>query len=1424
MPKSFKTILIFCTLFFLNQLIYAQWRLNQIAGEDGLSQNTIRSIIQDKNGFIWIGTYNGINKYDGYTMHHYNYVASNKGLSSNIIVKLFEDREGYIWAGTTDAGLNRINPDTGTIDVYFNNTESSNYLSDINNIYQANSGIYFINTTKGIKFFKISNDGKLLFEKYLTTYENFDLNIRNIIPSINGNHWFLTPNKKIKLHQIDISQGSNFPKLKIDETNISQNLFEEDYAVNFYEYPKNTIWIVSSKLNLLKIKLDDTLNVLETVRFNLASENSNKEVKQYRKLNMSIDKSDRLWIAGDGLLLNFDTNTENILNFNENNLLKSVISSQQTQEILIDKTNILWLGTLNYGLFKLDLESHTFFNSNEFLKTNSTNPFHSYPILSMCEDLRGNIWIGTQGDGGIALLKSEELKQSISDISKDTWVFNYLSSKNQKYNLPQLFEVKRLMSDRNGNLWVGAKEGLSSIKYSENLDSFKIKTFDSIKDNDGKIIKNPVFALEEDKNGNIWAGYWNSGLVKIAFNQEKNSYKTTSFNPIPNNDNSLSNNYVRDILEDNKGNIWVGTIGGLNKLDQKKASNSNFIRYLNEPANKNSLSNNYVLDIFQAKNGKLFVGTFGGGLNSIEILKNNELNFTHYSKENGLPSNIVYQIKEDFEGNIWMMHVREISRLNPATGEITHFEKQDGFNVNEFKDNAMEFTSSGIMICGGINGFSFFQPNNISVNTYKPQLTITDFKLFNESVHPFEKIQGKIILNKSIDKTEEIKLPHYLNSIEFVFSSMHFSNPKKNKYKYILEGFDTKWQYTTGDKRRFASYTNVPPGNYKFKVFGSNSSGIWEEKPKEVNITINAPWYLTPLAFLFFIGIGIALTYLIIKIRWNQIKLKNDLALESALHEKSEEINNMKLQFFTNISHELRTPLTLIIGPLQQIMQGNNDPKYLHKLNAIMYKNSVRLLKLINQLLDFRKAESGSVNLIVANGNLVTFVGEIFNAFEEISKEKEIKFSYIPKEKVIDAWFDNDKIEKILYNILSNAFKFTSNGKKIDLIIERSEINNNEYVRIKVIDEGIGIHQGELQSIFERFYQAKKENNSIHIGSGLGLAYTKHLVEIHKGTIEIDSELNKGTICTITIPISKSSYSEDAIIELLPNQYNFSFTKKEVKDIKDGILTLQDNSHKIKHPENTPTLLIVEDNKDLQEYLSNYFSNYYNVISAINGEDGLKLASENLPDIIISDLMMPKMNGIEMCKKIKSDLSTSHIPVIILTAKAGIENEKEGLETGADEFVLKPFNVEILKLRVENILKTKQVWIEKFKTKSSSASWKELSNKLDQDFLEKSLKIIKKNLDNPDFSVEKFSLEIGISRSSLFNKLKSITGQSTSEFIRTIRLKKAVNLMKSGKYSITEVIFMVGFSDPKYFRTCFKKLFDKTPSEYLSSFKNNHKS
>ncbi|RUA10166.1 MAG: hypothetical protein DSY82_05115 [Flavobacteriia bacterium] len=1400
------------TLFFLLFQIfairsaYSQLRFNHISGDEGLSHNTIRSLIQDKDGFIWIGTYNGINKYDGYSMQHYNFSNTENGLSSNIIITLFEDLKGNIWAGTTDAGINRIDKETGRVDVYFNDKLSPDYISEVTEFFQDKSGVMFFQHNNGIKVFEVDDDGKLLFKKVITSVKGKALQIQNITRSEDGNHWIYSSLDSIKLSKLILDKKNDSLSVEIKETDVRFLNLKKEIPVNIFEYPENTLWLVTNRLNLIKIKLDDNLKEIRKEYIDLKNGNKSLLQKKYAKFKIVLDKKNNLWIARDDILIKYKPETGELQRFESKHIPKDIY------DIYIDYSNILWLGTMNNGLYNIDLDNNTFSNSNDYIQDAA---FEKYPILAVTKDNSGNMWFGFQKYGGLFTIKEDDIIKSHNSGQDKAWKVKRIDDQWKNISLK---EIKRLMKDRRGNIWVGSRGAVSRISQKKGSKKYSITSFDNIKDKNGKKIINAAFALEEDKEGNIWAGYWIDGLVKLELDKQGKLKKTTNYQFSKDDQGSLSNNYIRDILEDSKGRIWIGTIGGLNRLVYNKQGEPYFEHYLFNEDDRRSLSNNYVLDIFESKEGDIYIGTFGGGLNKLQISDEGKITFQHYTTKEGLPSDVIFQIREDKNGYIWMQHVREISKLNPKSGEIKYFDRQDGFSVTEFKENTMFYSQKGLMLLAGVNGFTFFFPDEMSVNTIKPKLAIEDFKLFNESVKPLERVKNHLILNKDINDTKKIVLPYYLNSIEFVFSSLHFSNPEKNQYKYILEGFNDKWQLSKGNKRRFASYTNVPPGNYTFKVYGSNSSGVWIDKPKQIEIVINSPWYLTPWFIALFILLGILILYILIRIRMNQIRLQSQLALEGALHEKSDEINKMKLQFFTNISHELRTPLTLIIGPLQQIMQGNDNPVYLKKLNTIMYKNSLRLLKLINQLLDFRKAESGGVSLIVKNDDLVEFVGGICNAFEEVALNKEIKFVYLPEEKSVDAWFDSDKVEKILYNLLSNAFKFTPKNKSIKVTLQKRTESGIDYAIIKIIDYGIGIPEDELNNIFERFYQAKKENNIMNVGSGLGLAYTRQLVEIHKGKIKIESKLHEGTTCTIDIPVSRSAFDEKSILESQLNNYDFRYTRKEIEDMKDLEADIPVEHENIKDSD-APTLLIVEDNKELQDYLYNYFTVNYHVLIADNGEIGRELALKNSPDIIISDLMMPVMDGIEMCKRIKTDINTSHIPVIILTAKAGIENEKEGLETGADEFVLKPFNIEILKLRVENILKSRRKWIKKYRKNSDFESVEGLSNSLDQKFLEKAVSIIKDNMDNPDFSVEIFASEIAMSRSTLFKKLKSITGLSTSEFIRSIRIKRAAKHLRSGEYSITEVIFMVGFSDPKYFRTCFKKQFGKTPSEYIKSLK-----
>ena len=1130
-------------------------------------------------------------------------------------------------------------------------------------------------------------------------------------------------------------------------------------------------------------------------------------------MNMCVDRNGKIWISGYHTLLNINTDTHEIQTFQPNKKTKKLMNKIDIQKMFVDHSNVLWLGTRDYGLYKLNLEKNIFKNSTELLN-NKERKLLSSPIVCMNEDKSGSFWLGAR-DGTLSILKKD-----ILDPNNNSKIIPHIlfTSKIKKKIKNKKNEIKRLKLDSNGDMWVGAINGLFKIKYDSSTKKINIKEFDDIKDKYGNTINCIVFAIEEDSQGNIWFGSWGKGLFKLTFNKSNNTYTTKNFNANKNDSTSISSNYITDIVKDKNGNLWIGSHNGLSRLKKTITNSVIFETYYSDTSDLSSLSNNHILDIHKAKNGDLYLGTYGGGIDKLNFTDNDKVDFKSYTIQNGLASNVVTQLKDDNSGNIFAMHISKISKLKPSTGDIVHFDTNDGYNIEQFMGNSMAFSSSGNLVLGGVGGFTIMQLSEFRSQSKAPRITLTEFKINDKPVRVNEEIEGLTILKKPINITNTIKLTHNLNSFEFMFSSMHFSNPSKNRYTYILEGFDDSPHSFSGEERRYAAYSNIPPGSYNFKVNSTNDSGVWSSKAKQIKIIIAEPWHKTYTARFFFILLFITSMYAMFKFRLRQLNLKSKLKLESDLRKKTVEINEMKLSFFTNISHELRTPITLIIGPLQQIMANKHDVDYLNKLHEIMYKNSRRLLTLTNQLLDFRAIESNKVDVKVEQRDLVFFLNEIHNVFEQLSQDKKTVFLFTPAQNSIDAWFDNDKIEKIVYNLLSNAFKFTPPGKKIEMSVTIEKTNEKKFAIIKIEDQGIGIPNDALKNIFDTFFRLDENSKTEQQGSGLGLAYSKKLIKLHNGSIKVQSKVGNGTSFIVKFPILKSDY-KDVEIEKNVTKHPFIFTKNAVKEVQESSFETTLYSKPIEHKSDVPTILLVEDNKDLREYLSNYFKNLYKLIIAENGKKGLETAMKNTPDLIISDLMMPEMNGIEMCKTLKNDIHTSHIPIIILTAKFGFDNEKQGLESGADTFVTKPFHIDLLALRVKNILQTRQLWSEKYKTNISNENWKGLTNKLDQQFLKKAQDIIEKNIDNTEYNVEKFTLEIGMSRTALHKKLKSITTQSTSEFIRVIRIKKAAILLTSNDSKIGEVAYMVGFTDPKYFRSCFKKQFGKTPTDFLKTLK-----
>jgi len=732
------------------------------------------------------------------------------------------------------------------------------------------------------------------------------------------------------------------------------------------------------------------------------------------------------------------------------------------------------------------------------------------------------------------------------------------------------------------------------------------------------------------------------------------------------------------------------------------------------------------------------------------------------------------------------------------------------------------------MIFGGPNGFNIFYPEKIENNVSEPEVLFTELQILNKTIEPQKKYDGRVILDKSLSFMDEIELEYKENNFSIEFAALDYTAPQQIRYSYKLEGFDANWN-STSFLNRFANYTHLPNGKYTLNVKASNTDGIWNDKVASLKIIIHPPIWRTWYAYLFYLGLFFLSLWMSRKYDLIGIQEKQDLRMAQLDREKREEVHNLKLRFFTNISHELRTPLTLIVAPLENLIkQGANlSSEKISEQYHLMYKNSKYLLRLVDQLLDFRKLDQGKLNLEARLGDYVKFVKEATQPFQFIASKQNVEFKVISEEQDIFLWFDPDVVEKILYNLLSNAFKFTPQGGQITIRLSEVEkekgswSKNNKlyhYLQMEIIDSGKGFSPKIANRIFERFYKEGGDKFTSD-GAGIGLSFTQSLVKRHYGEIDAKSKLGEGSVFIVKFPMTKSVFAKGEILsgQIESHEFKndpleyFSPEKPEKLPEIEAVPEIQGTSEQL------PILLFVDDNRDIRKFIKSGFENDFRIIEAENGEKGLEVAKSSLPDIIISDIMMPKMDGIEMCKVLKAHVDTSHIPIVLLTAKTTSDNELKGLETGADAFVRKPFQLDILKLQILNIYNQREKLKNRFR-KEAILQPKEITvTTVDEEFLQRAMNLIEDHMSDAEFNVEALVKEMFISRSKLYLKIKALTGYSTSEFIRTVRLKRAVQLLEKSDYTIKEIMFMTGFNTASYFSKCFKKLYGIVPSEYVRS-------
>jgi signal transduction histidine kinase/ligand-binding sensor domain-containing protein/DNA-binding response OmpR family regulator len=1281
-----------------------------------------------------------------------------------------EDKFGNMWIGTWNNGLNKFNSIAQNFTRYVHKENDPNSISNnaIVSLYSDKFNFLWIGTLDGglDKF----DQEKQIFYHYKNDPGNprtFSGNaVSSILGSKDGTIWIGADNGMLnKFNRTDETFNSYELKPGNSSVGIITSLIEDHLGY---------LWIGTNSTGVYRFDIysNKVIQHLNTSDEFFCSNLINKIFE---------DKDGIIWIGTENNgLATFDTKSGRINCYTKNSNNPNGINDNTILSIYEDRSGILWFGTWNGGVNKYNKFEKKFTTYAH----NSADPYSlsSNSIYAIYVDSFGDLWVSTDIFG---------LNRRIKGDNK---FIHYFSNKDDPHSISNN-TVYSICEDSNKNLWIASDDGLNKFdRESNSFIHFKHDPADS-----STICSNRISQIFLDSRGNLWIGVLGVGIDKIPKGKEgvvhimHDSVISESIAPA----------IIFDFNQDNSGNLWVGTWGGgLIMFDEEKEE---VAHYQNDPENELSLSHNEVSVIHIDKSGIMWIGTNGGGLNKFDT---SAKTFKRFSEEDGLCSDVICGVLEDDNGNLWISTYKGLSRFNPRTESFRNYSIDDGLQGFEFNNWAYFKDRKGNMYFGGTDGFNVFHPDSLEDNKNIPQIVITNFQILHKPVSVgFDPLWNRTILQKSISETELIELNHYDNIISFEFASLDYRNPIKNRYAYKLEGFDEEWTKTDG-RIRYVTYTNLNPGEYIFRVKGSNNDDIWNETGTSIRLIINPPWWATWWAYAVYAIVIILITLSVRVYDLRRQRLKHELELEHEHAEKLEEIDRMRSRFFANISHEFRTPLTLILGPAEKVLTSCKD-KFSIKQAGLIRKNAKRLLNLINQLLDLSKLEAGKLKLQASPVNLSSFVKGIVMTFESIAETNDITLKIKLEKEDVEVYLDKDKMQKILTNILSNAFKFTMEGGKITVKLFES---GNDTVVITIRDTGVGISKKDLPKLFDRFYQADSSHTREHEGTGLGLALTKELVELHKGQIKIESQEGEWTEVVLELPMGKSHLRKEEIYE---------FSESEVEPLEifdDDYVSELDNIDLLDEIEDEKKLvLIVEDNSDVREYIRESIDADYQVIEAVNGEQGLRKAEKIIPDLILSDIMMPKMDGIELLNRIKHDSKTSHIPVILLTAKSEQADKLEGLSIGADAYLTKPFDIEELKVRIKSLIEQRrQLQIKFSKGEYIPDREEQKLNKIDEQFMNRLMGIINIHIAEEEFSIDQFGKEAGMSRSQIHRKLKALTGRSPSQYLRLIRLSRAKTMIEEQKGTVSEISYSVGFSSPAYFSRCFKNEFGYPPSDLVN--------
>lgn len=1333
-----------------------------ITTENGLSQLTVSCIYQDSRGFIWFGTQDGLNRYDGYSIEVFRATSNENGISNNQINSIAEDSIGNLWIGT-EGGLNCFDYETGVFKKFFKGSDTKYNISHdkVSYVFRDRDDNIWIGTEKGIDLLDLETQ---TFQK--RTFDNFLFNNRIITlhEDSYGNLWIGTLKGLVRFNKGD----NSFRIFKHEGS--SPGTISDSHIRSVYEDSRRNLWIgTSNGLNLYDPRKDQFLLFGKDIYSDLSlTNNAVRCIVEDFNNNLLIGTNEGLNI--------FSYETREIKQYAPKKMIPGGLNHFFVYSLLVDNAGTVWIGTYFGGVnyFNLTNQQFKYFNpGNELV----------YGSIGKIYQQNNEYWIGTGGGGLLNYDKNFKFQ--------DQYLFEPQLSQTNSGN------IIRTLSHDNRYLYISTERQLLIF------DIEKKQVVDKVRATNGSITD-----IYKNSDGDLMLCVNDTlGLRKFNYPDSKTA-PVTYMNEAG---REMIFPFTTCILEESPGIYWIGTrYVGLYYYN----SITRTVKRYEDFHDETSLKSNYITSLYIDNSNNFWIGTQTGGISRFD--REREVFYT-YDLDDGLPNLEIRGILEDDAGYIWIATRSGVSRLDPVNGEFINYNKENGFPLQEVSEYSFTHLEDGQIAVGGNNGFTVFDPLKIKTNTFVPPVLVTNFRLLN--VNSKERKDNRDVANGQ----NRFRLSSNQSSFMIEYTALNFIYPGKNQYAYKLEGFDTDWNYV--GNQRTATFTNLNAGEYVFRVKAANNDGVWNESGKTLFIKVlPAPWK-TWWAYSIYLLVLSGLFFLIL----HYLRLENKIKIKQLEQENSEKEHQLRIRMFTNFSHELRTPLTLITSPVEDILNDTRLQENVRSSLLLIRKNAYRLMGLVNQLMDFRKQESGKENLKAAEGKFNGFLAEISIAYNAIAVKKKINYTITGIDQEILLWYDRQQLEKVFYNILSNAFKNTNNRGSITVSVFKMGISGlknipeskrnmllktgaTEFVQTCVKNTGKGIPAGELEKIFDPFYQVMDSDNRHAVGTGIGLSLVKGITELHHGVVYAESAMGEWSQFKVILPLGSNHLAEHEINkDYVSSEHvnNYIYYEPSVGEEK---LYVPETLNKGRF-----TLLLVDDNDDIREYIKTSLQNYYNITEASNGKEGLLKAKEIMPDLIISDIMMPEVDGLQLCQQLKRDLHTSHIPIILLTARTTFIQVKEGFDMGADDYLIKPFNMNILKLKINGVLENRERLKQAFGKKLPFELSESETSSVDEQFMHKVYQAIEKNLSNPDFLIDDLSSEVGMSRASLYRKIKALTNSSANEFIKNYRLQVAIKYLREKDLSISEIAYKTGFKNPAYFTNCFKKAYKMSPTKYLQS-------